>query len=68
MTTQPNFKIIYHDDGWKECAACGMKSGGSNSDTLGLMGMAHTADCPNYPLLLQSVRSLVGGRPASPDA
>lgn len=58
MTT--DFRIIYHDDGQKECAACGMKSGGSNTDVLGLMGMAHAPDCPIYPELLQAVRALMG--------
>ena len=59
---QPDFRIIYHDDGWKECAACGMRSAGSNSDALGLMGMAHTGNCPNFPTLIETARVLAGGK------
>jgi hypothetical protein len=60
MSTEPDFKIIDHEDGWQECAACGCKSKGSPGQTaLGQMGMAHHAGCPNYPLLMQSVRALV---------
>lgn len=61
MKTEPDFRIIHHEDGWQECAACGMKSKGSPGQVaLGQMGMVHNSDCPNYPLILKSVYSLLG--------